>query len=107
MRRRVTGGQQSLDLLLICCFSGKSSIVVERTWPKFLEKGNLRVREKWQVKEASKGQWTLILKRFDENWDVIFGGKNQKHKQQNMTELNADGNRERGRSGEDLDAKRE
>jgi hypothetical protein len=28
--------------------------------------------------------------------------KNQKHKQQDMTELNADGNRERGREGEDL-----
>tara|TARA_B100000902_G_C27150863_1_gene833652 strand:+ start:53 stop:235 length:183 start_codon:yes stop_codon:yes gene_type:complete len=28
--------------------------------------------------------------------------KNQKNKQQDMTELNGDGNRERGREGEDL-----
>ena len=28
--------------------------------------------------------------------------KNQKHKQQDLTELNSDGNRERGREGEDL-----
>lgn len=28
--------------------------------------------------------------------------KNQKHKQQDMTELNSDGNRDRGRNGEDL-----
>jgi|TARA_B110000503_G_scaffold23073_1_gene35888 hypothetical protein len=27
---------------------------------------------------------------------------NQKHKQQDLTELNADGNRTRGREGEDL-----
>tara|TARA_B100000073_G_scaffold346450_1_gene357898 strand:+ start:3153 stop:3356 length:204 start_codon:yes stop_codon:yes gene_type:complete len=28
--------------------------------------------------------------------------KNQKHKQQDLTELNSDGNRERGSEGEDL-----
>ena len=28
--------------------------------------------------------------------------KNQKHKQQDLTELNSDGNRERGREAEDL-----
>ena len=28
--------------------------------------------------------------------------KNQTHKQQDLTELNSDGNRERGREGEDL-----
>ena len=28
--------------------------------------------------------------------------KNQKHKQQDLTELNSDGTRERGREGEDL-----
>lgn len=28
--------------------------------------------------------------------------KNQKHKQQDMTELNGDGNRDRGKEGEDL-----
>lgn len=62
-------------------------------------------------KMAGKGSkqrpMDIDTEKFDENWDVIFGGKNQKHKQQNMTELNADGNRERGRSGEDLDAERE
>lgn len=30
--------------------------------------------------------------------------KNQKHKQQDLTELNGDGNRDRGRNGEDLTA---
>jgi hypothetical protein len=30
--------------------------------------------------------------------------KNYKHKQQDMTELNSDGNRDRGRNGEDLTA---
>jgi hypothetical protein len=40
--------------------------------------------------------------KVDANWDAIFGDKNQKHKQQDMTELNADGNRDRGREGEDL-----
>jgi len=28
--------------------------------------------------------------------------KNQKHKQQDMTELNSDGNRDRGKEGEEL-----
>lgn len=41
-----------------------------------------------------------------DNWDKIFGPKkNQRHKQQDMTELNGDGNRERGRYGEDLEGK--
>ena len=40
-------------------------------------------------------------KQYEDNWDAIFG-KNQKHKQQDMTELNGDGNRDRGRYGEDL-----
>ena len=40
-------------------------------------------------------------KQYENNWDAIFG-KNQKHKQQDMTELNGDGNRDRGRYGEDL-----
>lgn len=42
------------------------------------------------------------LRKFEDNYDSIFGGGNQKHKQQDMTELNGDGNRDRGRYGEDL-----
>lgn len=41
-------------------------------------------------------------KQYEDNWDAIFGKKNQKHKQQDLTELNGDGNRDRGRYGEDL-----
>mgnify|MGYP000742120471 FL=1 len=41
-------------------------------------------------------------KNYNDGWDRIFGNKNQKEKQQDMTELNGDGNRERGRNGEDL-----
>jgi hypothetical protein len=40
--------------------------------------------------------------KYRDNWDAIFGKKDQKTKQQDMTELNGDGNRERGRYGEDL-----
>ncbi|MGY8866526.1 MAG: hypothetical protein ACKVJK_12995 [Methylophagaceae bacterium] len=40
--------------------------------------------------------------KYRDNWDAIFGKKDQKAKQQDMTELNGDGNRERGRYGEDL-----
>jgi len=39
---------------------------------------------------------------YADGWDRIFGDKNQKHKQQDLTELNGDGNRDRGRYGEDL-----
>jgi|TARA_B110000908_G_scaffold142511_1_gene170744 hypothetical protein len=42
-------------------------------------------------------------KDYADGWDRIFGNKNQKHKQQDLTELNADGNRDRGRYGEDLE----
>ena len=38
---------------------------------------------------------------YGDGWDKIWG-KNQKHKQQDLTELNGDGNRDRGRYGEDL-----
>ena len=41
-------------------------------------------------------------KNYNDGWDRIFGNKNQKEKHQDMTELNGDGNRERGRNGEDL-----
>ena len=41
-----------------------------------------------------------------ENWDKIFSRKKDfVEKQQDLTELNADGNRERGRYGEDLSQK--
>jgi len=39
-------------------------------------------------------------KQYENNWDAIFG-KNQKHKQQDMTELNGDGNRDRNEDGEE------
>ena len=41
-----------------------------------------------------------------DNWDRIFGEKNQRHKQQDMTELNGDGNRDRGRYGEELESEK-
>ena len=44
-------------------------------------------------------------KDYSDGWERIFGDKgdkNQKHKQQDLTELNGDGNRDRGRYGEDL-----
>jgi hypothetical protein len=45
-------------------------------------------------------------KTFADGWEAIWGNKkkdekNFKHKQQDMTELNSDGNRDRGRNGED------
>ena len=40
-------------------------------------------------------------KKYADGWDAIFGKKDQKVKQQDMTELNGDGNRDRGRYGED------
>jgi len=49
--------------------------------------------------------------QFDANWDSIFSkdpeekSANFKYKQQDVTELNSDGNRERGRYGEDLSQK--
>ena len=38
---------------------------------------------------------------YQSNWDRIFGSKNQKTKQKSLTELNWDGNEDRGRYGED------
>ncbi len=42
---------------------------------------------------------------FENNWDAIFNKKKADYKevQQDMTELNGDGNRTRGRYGEDND----
>ena len=56
----------------------------------------------WHGGKGDKPRKTSISQeQVDANWEAIFG-KNQKHKQQDMTELNADGNRDRGRYGEDL-----
>tara|TARA_R110000868_G_scaffold29051_5_gene108065 strand:- start:99 stop:293 length:195 start_codon:yes stop_codon:yes gene_type:complete len=42
---------------------------------------------------------------FEDNWDVIFNKdkKTYKEVQQDLTELNSDSNRTRGRNGEDND----
>jgi hypothetical protein len=42
---------------------------------------------------------------FEDNWDAIFNKKKTDYKevQQDITELNGDGNRTRGRYGEDND----
>jgi hypothetical protein len=40
-------------------------------------------------------------KKYADNWDRIFGSKKQKTKQKSVTELNWDGNEDRGRYGED------
>ena len=53
---------------------------------------------KWHGGKGSNQRKT-DLDRFSENYDKIYS---QKHKQQDMTELNGDGNRERGRYGEDM-----
>ncbi len=47
----------------------------------------------------------IDTKRFDSNWDAIFNKKKADYKevQQDITELNGDGNRTRGRNGEDND----
>jgi len=41
---------------------------------------------------------------FEKNWNSIFDRKNKTYKevQQDITELNAEGNRDRGRNGEDI-----
>lgn len=47
-------------------------------------------------------QSKVSSKQYLDNYDTIFGnGKKQKVKQQSMTELNWDGNEDRGRYGED------
>lgn len=55
----------------------------------------------WHGGKGSKPRKNVNQKKFEDNWDAIFNSKNQKHKQQDMTELNGDGNRDRGRYGED------
>lgn len=44
-------------------------------------------------------------KMYADNWEKIFGHKNQKTKQKSLTELNWDGNEDRGRYGEDETSK--
>ena len=58
----------------------------------------------WHGGKGSK-QRPTDSKKYQDNWDAIFNSKNQKHEQQDMTELNGDGNRDRGRYGEDESAK--
>ena len=43
--------------------------------------------------------------QMESNWDVIFNKNKKTYKdvQQDLTELNSDGNRTRGRNGEDND----
>jgi len=54
---------------------------------------------RWHGGKGSKDR-TTNTDRFQDNYDKIFQ-KDQRIKQQDMTELNGDGNRERGRYGED------
>ena len=63
---------------------------------------------KKKYSNAGKGDKSRVSnkKKFDENWDKIFSRKKDfVEKQQDLTELNADGNRDRGRYGEDLSQK--
>jgi|TARA_R110000744_G_scaffold195919_1_gene315097 flagellar hook assembly protein FlgD len=46
-------------------------------------------------------QSKVSSKAYLDNYDAIFGSKNQKTKQKSVTELNWDGNEDRGRYGED------
>ena len=48
---------------------------------------------------------SIDTKSFEDNWDAIFNKKKSDYKevQQDITELNGDGNRTRGRYGEDND----
>ena len=46
-------------------------------------------------------QSKVSSKAYLDNYDAIFGKKDQKTKQKSVTELNWDGNEDRGRYGED------
>ena len=65
----------------------------------------LATKRKAGVSKGSK-QRPTNKEAFDENYDIIFKKKKHsesfKHIPQDSTELNGDGNRERGRYGEDL-----
>jgi len=48
--------------------------------------------------------YSVDTKTFNDNWDRIFKNKKDyKEVQQDVTELNGEGNRTRGRNGEDLE----
>ena len=52
-------------------------------------------------KGSNRRPQNISDEQMSNNWDSIFGKKNYKEVQQDITELNSDGNRERGRYGED------
>jgi hypothetical protein len=54
-----------------------------------------RIQHPHMIKSKAHWDWESGYSEYDESTD-------QKTKQQDMTELNGDGNRERGRNGEDL-----
>ena len=54
-----------------------------------------RIQHPHMIKSKAHWDWESGYGEYDES-------TNQKTKQQDMTELNGDGNRERGRNGEDL-----
>ena len=56
-------------------------------------------------KGSSPRPYSVSQEEFANNWDAIFSKKKKDYKevQQDMTELNGDGNRTRGRNGEDND----
>jgi hypothetical protein len=54
-----------------------------------------RIQHPHHIKSKAHWDWESGYGEYDES-------TNQKTKQQDMTELNGDGNRERGRNGEDL-----
>lgn len=59
--------------------------------------------DKWHGGKGDKAR-KVNQAKFDSNWDAIFGkkeDKNFKQTQQDLTELNGDGNRQRGHYGED------
>ena len=58
---------------------------------------------KWHGGKGDKAR-KVDQDKFSSNWDAIFGkkeDKNFKRTQQDLTELNSDGNRQRGHYGED------
>jgi hypothetical protein len=55
-------------------------------------------KSNWHGGKGSGRRTNQDDKAYSDNWDAIFG---KKDKQQDMAELNGDGNRDRGRYGED------
>ena len=55
-------------------------------------------KSNWHGGKGSGRRTNRDDKAYSDNWDAIFG---KKDKQQDTTELNGDGNRDRGRYGED------